>query len=117
MFPLAVFQMLSTLILIFVSLTTSPFESIKDVYEKNVPFVHAVIAVLVFLAIPIIIVISTFVNMSSINDSELKAPLWLYCFASFSILAWIPMQILPIFYAAIGYYKLKTRINTIKASC
>ena len=89
--------MLAMLILIFVSFTTSPFESIKDVYEKNVPFVHAVIAVLVFLAIPIIIVIGTFVNMSSINDSELRAPLWLYCFASLSIFVWNKMQIGPIF--------------------
>jgi hypothetical protein len=69
MFPLAVFQMLAMLILIFVSFTTSPFESIKDKYEKIVPFIHAVLTVLVFLAIPIIIVIGTFVNMSSINDS------------------------------------------------
>ena len=64
MFPLALFQMLSILIMIFTSFLKSPFESIKDVYEKNVPFFHAVIAVLVFLAIPIIIVIGTFVNMS-----------------------------------------------------
>jgi hypothetical protein len=109
--------MLAMLILIFVSFTTTPFESIKDKYEKNVPFVHAVIAVLVFLAIPIIIVIGTFVNISSINDSELRAPLWLYCFASFSIFVWIPMQIQPIFNSGISYYRLKTRINTIKASC
>ena len=97
MFPLAVFQMLAMLILIFVSFTTSPFESIKDVYEKYVPFVHAVIAVLIFLVIPIIIVIGTFVNMSSINDSQLRAPLWLYCFTSLSIFVWIKMQIGPIF--------------------
>ena len=64
MFPLAVFQMLSMLILLFVSFLTSPFEAIKDVYEKNVPIVHAGIVFLVFLAIPIIIVIGTFVNMS-----------------------------------------------------
>jgi hypothetical protein len=117
MYPLAVFQMLSMLILIFLSFSTSPFDSIKVVYEKYIPFVHALITVLVFLAIPIIIVIGTFVNMSSINDSQLKAPLWLYCFASLSIFAWIPLQILPIFSSGIVYYKLKIRINTIKASC
>ena len=109
--------MLAMLILIFVSFTTTPFESIKDKYEKNVPFVHAVIAVLIFLVIPIIIVIGTFVNISSINDSELRAPLWLYCFASLYIFKKLPFKIAPVFIAYVWIYKENTRIKAIKASC
>jgi hypothetical protein len=67
MYPLAVFQMFSSLFLIFVSFSKSPLLAIKDKYEKYVPFVHAALAVLIFLVIPTIIVIATFTNFGPIR--------------------------------------------------
>lgn len=77
----------------------------KELYERVMPIVNGFLGALIFLIIPLIIIFGTLFNMGAINQSQLKAPLWIYFITSICLLPWLPMQIIPIYRAAIFYYK------------
>jgi len=104
--------------LIFASWNKSPIASpgFKKTYEGVMPFVHALLGAAVFLVIPLVIMIGTFVNLGAIGDSQLSALLWIYFLTSVCLMPWLPMQIIPIYRAAIGFYKQKQTVAAIRGN-
>lgn len=93
-YPLAVIQSLGMLIFVFISFHKSPFDNLNLMakYLTYVPKIFAVIAVLIFVVIPVFVVVDTLIKLDDINGSVYTSALWIYCFTSIiTCVVWIPM--------------------------
>jgi hypothetical protein len=107
--PMAIFQTIGMLYLIFVSFYRPRIKEplwVADAWVKYVPFVHAVVTILTFVVIPLIVMISTLTNTERIDQSAFKSVLWLNFISSlFVVFIWVPTQIVGVFLAGVGLYK------------
>lgn len=111
--PMAVFQTVSMLFLMFIPIRTpmiTRYQSVSDAWSKYLPFVHLGTTVCSFVLIPIAVIAYTFSQKSNIHKSAFEGGVWIYCITSFFVLLlWFPTQILGVLLCGIYVYREKAK--------
>ena len=84
--PFAIFQLVTTFYLIFVSFFQAPRYEWRYRWLTIIPWFHFAFALIDFLIIPLIVIIQTAVQHKAITKSLYSGPIWLCTFISFLLL-------------------------------
>jgi len=111
--PMAVFQTVSMLFLMFIPFRTpmiTRYQWVSDAWSKYFSFVHLGTAVCSFVLIPIAVIAYTFSQKSNIHNSAFEGGVWIYCITSFFVfLLWFPTQIFLVLWGGINVYRDKAK--------
>jgi hypothetical protein len=114
--PLSIIQAVGMLYLIFVSFHVSPFPGKKLLWITYMPWIHALVAGLIFLLIPLSVIIVMIGMYSNIRTSMFSSILFVYAFTSFTIIGFsLPFQVWNKFSEAKSVYSRKLTTLTVAA--